>query len=147
MKSKNIEESLRVARRPEVAAQRRQCFANAFRLVMDVPGYADATYVEGIVVRCGVCMEHGWVEKDGQVVDPTLPEEDIVYFSGLRFEGQRALSKAMIEIPREEGCEDLPLFYRFGWGGSESPEFCGAWEDALAYKTGAQQSCGVHPEP
>lgn len=132
--SKHVEESLRVARHPDVAAQRQQCYANAYRTLLLVPEYGNATYVEGIATyRGGGCIEHGWVEKDGQIVDPTLPEEDMLYFSGLRFEGKYALTKAILEIPKKDWCEDLPLFYRFGWGGGNSPEFCAAWERAFKY--------------
>lgn len=131
---KNIEESRRLARHPQVAAQQQQCYANAFRTALFVPEYGDATYVEGIAVfRGGGCIEHGWVEKDGQVVDPTLPEVDMLYFSGLRFDGVRAVCKAMRKIPKAKGCTDLPLFYRFGWGGKDSPEFCAAWKRAFKY--------------
>lgn len=57
------------------------------------------------------------------IVDPTLPEHELAYFPGLRFKGLRGLSKAL-RIPKpERTAEDLPIFYRFGWGGIESPEF------------------------
>ena len=50
----------------------------------------------------------------------------MLYFPGLRFTGHRELSKAM-EIPKAEiTCEDLPILYRFGWGGIECPEFLAA---------------------
>ncbi len=41
----------------------------------------------------GFAIEHGWIEKDGMVIDPTLPTDEIVYFPGLRFRGQYGLAK------------------------------------------------------
>ena len=78
------------------------------------------------------CIEHGWVEQDGVVIDPTLHDEGIVYFPGLRFTGERGIAKAM-EIPKEKWCKDLPFFFRFGWGGIESPEFRAAIVAAYRY--------------
>jgi hypothetical protein len=118
---KDITESQRIGKR--VRARQKRCYWNAFRVVQDVAEYADAEYVEGMVVeRHGLVLEHGWVEKDGVIVDPTLPEDELVYFPGLRFKGLRELSEAL-RIPKPRGTEDLPIFYRYGWGGVESPEF------------------------
>jgi hypothetical protein len=77
-------------------------------------------------------IEHGWVERNGDLVDPTLTDEGMVYFPGLRFQGQAGIAAAMLS-PKPDYCEDLPFFYRFGWGGSESREFCAAWHHAKAY--------------
>ena len=77
-------------------------------------------------------IEHGWVEKDGVVVDPTLPRDNLVYFAGLRFQGQRELAEAM-QTPKPSYTEHLPIFYRFGWGGIESPEFRAALVSANRY--------------
>lgn len=130
--NKNINESHRASQHPSVKAERSQCFINAFRVVMHVPGFANATYVEGVAVLNGLCIEHGWVEKDGEIIDTTLPDGDLVYFAGLRFAGQAKLSKAL-QIPKESYCDDLPLFYRFGWGGSDSEEFTAARKKAMDY--------------
>lgn len=99
---------------------------------MHVPGYANATYVEGFAVQGGLCIEHGWVEREGEIIDPTLPEANMRYFPGLRFEGQLNLSKAL-QTPREPDCDDLPMFFRFGWGGSDSEEFLEARKEAMEY--------------
>ena len=66
------------------------------------------------------------------VIDPTLPHDDIVYFPGLRFTGGLGISEAL-RIPKEGWCEELPIFYRFGWGGIESPEFRSATIAAYRY--------------
>ena len=120
--SKDKIESARVRRL--VRARPQQCYYNSFHVIFEVPEYAKADYVEGLAVNdYQMVIEHGWVEKDGVIVDPTLIDGDLTYFPGLRFTGQRELSEAM-QIPKPEiTWEDFPIFYRFGWGGIESPEF------------------------
>ena len=79
-------------------------------------------------------IEHGWVEKDGVIIDPTLPDDDLDYFPGLRFKGQRGLAKAM-KIPKPKRTrEDFPIFYRFGWGGIDSPEFRASLDSGLSVR-------------
>ena len=81
-------------------------------------------YVEGIAVNTiGMEMEHAWLMKDGQLVDPTLSDDQVVgYFPGLAFRGRVGLAEALA-IPKTGHCEDLPIFYRFGRGGADNPEF------------------------
>jgi len=119
---KDIVESTRVGRL--VRAKVKQCYLNAFRVVQYVPEYSEADYIEGVVVVDGVlAAEHAWVEKDGEVIDPTLPVEELAYFPALRFKGQRALADALrLPKPKHE-VDDLPIFNRFGWGGVDSHEF------------------------
>jgi hypothetical protein len=69
--------------------------------------------------------EHGWLEKDWEIVDHTLPSDEAIYFPGLRFVGERGIAAAM-QLAKPGWCEDLPFFYRFGWGGSDSPGFVSA---------------------
>ena len=128
---KDEKESARTRRL--VRSKPKQCYVNAARVVLHVPEYADADYVEGLAVIGGaLVIEHGWVERDGVIIDPTLPNDDLLYFPGLRFNGQRGLAEAM-QIPKPERTkEDFPIFHRFGWGGVDSPEFRGAL--AAAYR-------------
>ena len=91
--------------------------------------FADAAYVEGVAVIGGLALDHGWIEKNGEILDPTLPEGSLVYFPGLILDGEREVAEAM-RLPRQDGCDDLPLLNRFGWGGHESAEFCRAREGA-----------------
>ena len=106
-----------------VRAKSKRCYYNAFHVIMEVPEYANADYVEGMAVMGGLVIEHGWVEKEGVIVDPTLPEREAVYFAGLRFRGGRGLAEAL-RIPKpDRSRDDLPIFSRFGWGGVDSPEF------------------------
>jgi len=128
-KRKNVAESIRLSKDKRVGTTPQQCFYNAFKVLFYVPEYSEATYLEGMVISKGqLLLEHGWVEKDGGIIDPTLPDKDIVYFPGLRFEGILGISKAL-RIPKT-GTEDFPIFYRFGWGGGDSPEFSAARETA-----------------
>ena len=129
---KDEKESTRVRRL--VRSRPKQCYVNAARVVLHVPEYADADYVEGLVVLGNaLVIEHGWVERDGVIIDPTLPHDDLDYFPGLRFKGQQGLAEAM-QIPKpERTSEDFPIFYRFGWGGVDSPEFRGALVAAYRY--------------
>jgi len=119
---KDVAESARVGRK--VRAKAKQCYMNAWRVIQHVPGYETADYVEGMAVLDGIiAIEHGWVEKDCVIVDPTLHEDDLTYFPGLRFKGQRGQAEAL-EVPVPEDSEEgLPSFYRFGWGGIDSPAF------------------------
>ena len=118
----DVQESVRVRRL--VRSKPKQCYLNAARVILGLPEYADADYVEGLAVLAKVMViEHGWVEKDGVIIDPTLPHDDLHYFPGLRFRGQRGLAEAM-KIPKPEKTQDdFPVFYRFGWGGIDSPDF------------------------
>jgi hypothetical protein len=119
--SKDVNESRRV--RKLVRGRAQQCYWNAFQVVQRIPEYSDAEYVEGMAVNDdGLAIEHGWVERNGVIIDPTLPEDQLVYFPGLKFKGLHGLSEAL-RISKPEWSEDLPIFYRFGWGGVESPEF------------------------
>ena len=110
-----------------MGAEGKQCYYNAFRVIMEIPEYSNAEYVEGMAVDDhGLAFEHGWIEKEGAIVDPTLPAHELIYFPGLQFTGRVGLAKA-VKIPKPRHTrEDFPIFYRFGWGGIESPEFCAA---------------------
>ncbi len=132
MKTKDKSESLRVRRR--VRSKPKQCYHNAFRVISEIPEYAAAEYVEGLAVIGGaLVIEHGWVEEDGVIIDPTRPHDDLLYFPGLRFKGQRGLAEALrIPKPRRTS-EDFPIFYRLGWGGVDSPDFRGALIAAYRY--------------
>jgi len=120
-KEKDVAESIEAGRL--IRAKAKQCYKNAWLLIQAIPEYANADYVEGIaIVLGGLPIEHGWVERNDVIVDPTLPSKNMTYFPGLRFKGQRGLGEAMT-IEKDYGEDDLPIFYRFGWGGIDSPEF------------------------
>ncbi len=130
-KRKNVELSLKLSKDKRIRAKPRQCYYNAFSTMFYCPEFQGATYVEGFAL-CGIPIEHGWIEFNGEIIDPTLPIDEMIYFPGLRFEGMFELSKAM-KIPKQRGKEDFPIFYRFGWGGNDSPEFRSAREAAVKF--------------
>ena len=93
---KDVFESKRVRRLVRARAQ--QCYRNAFQVILHVPEYEDAEYVEGMAVEShGLALEHGWVEKDGTIIDPTLPANELAYFPGLRFKGLRGLARSAFQ--------------------------------------------------
>ena len=130
--SKNFELSLKLSKDKRIRAKKQQCFYNAFKTMFECDEFATATYVEGFAVDL-FQFEHGWLEIDSQIVDPTLVRDGIVYFPGLRFNGMTELSKAMHSILKETK-EDLPIFYRFGWGGHDSLEFRSAREASTQFQ-------------
>ncbi len=128
--NKNVQKSLRLAKDKRANVKKQQCYYNAFKAIQYVPEYAEAVYVEGIgVFREGLQIEHGWIECDGEIIDPTLPSEDLLYYPGLRCEGQLGISKIMVAT---KSC-GVPFFYSFGWGGRDLPGFQEARRQAFAY--------------
>ena len=110
-----------------------QCYWNAVRAILNVDGYQDADYVEGIAVsEEGSIQEHGWVERAGEIIDPTWLFHRY-YFPGLRFAGREGVAKAIMTIPPGHMYWGLPLFYRFGWAGCDSPEFESARQAACQF--------------
>ena len=126
--NKNIEKSKRLKRL--IHAEARECWANAWNAIKTQDEYKDATYVEGAVIAFGDVVEHGWIEHEGEIIDPTLLDANVAYFPGLRFKGRDGLDSTW-DIPgyRESGVH-LPIFLRFGRGGRDSPEFLKAVVDA-----------------
>lgn len=89
---KDVEESKRVAKR--IRAVPKRCWFNARKAVLKLDEYADASLIEGWVFRIGAtAIEHGWIVKDGKVIDPTLCEKPIVYFPGLEFRGRKEIKE------------------------------------------------------
>lgn len=106
----NAEKSRELGR--EIEAKPKACFDNAFRALSLLPG---SSYIEGYAIFGeGLVIEHAWLEYLGETIDPTLPEGAQWYEPGLRY-SLGELLEALAEIP------ELPIFYRFGWGGQESP--------------------------
>ncbi len=78
---------------------------------------------------------HAWLEDAGEILDPNFQDGDVLYFPGLRLEGIEELAKAM-EIPKGAWCEDLPIFFRYGWEGEDHPELSQARSEAKEYVQG-----------
>ena len=131
---KNFALSEALAKDKRVRARKSQCFKNAFDVIFHCPEFSNATYVEGIVVatKLSLLIEHGWLEIDNQIVDPTLTDAHWTYFPGLRFEGHAGLAKGL-RLPKSEGGE-LPFFYRYGFGGWDSLDFRSARQLATTFQ-------------
>jgi hypothetical protein len=103
---KNVAESLRAA--GLIQAEPGMCWRNATNVVYRIPEYSLATYVEGIVIhsdRPTYPQEHGWVEREGEIVDPTLPDMDLIYFPALNWRGA-------MEVAAMEGQYGRLPYYR-----------------------------------
>ena len=138
---KNVELSLKLSKDKRIGIKPKQCFYNAFSTISCCDEYQDATYVEGIA-HTPFQIEHGWIEFNGEIIGPTLPTKKMIYFPGLRFKGVSGLSMAM-QIPKEKGTDDFPIFYRFGWGGHDSPEFRAAREAEQRYRNLLVEECAI----
>jgi len=109
-----------------------QCYWNCLRL-LESEKYHDAIYVEGIVVKPKKSFHaHGWLEVDGEIIDPTQPTAGFFYFPALHFKGFTVLRRAIVDIPRDRVYqEDLPVYKRFGRNGERSGPFALALEYAV----------------
>lgn len=131
---KDIGESLRLAAR--VKAVPTQCWFNARKAVLKLKDYADASYVEGwMVFKDGLAIEHAWVVKGGEIIDPTLPVDEATYFPGLEFQGKVAIEE-FLSTPQGKKVRKSPYFYAFGWVGMNSPSFRESYEKAMALVRG-----------
>ena len=129
-REKNNEESKRVQRLAR--SEQKQCYFNARKVMRSLPDYSDASYVEGFCVTPdGLVFEHGWIIKDGKVVDPTIVG-DAIYFPGLEFVG-REQSRAFLQTEWGRRFHGRPFYEAFGVGGCESPSFMQASKQAKLY--------------
>lgn len=125
---KDAEESARVAR--SIGAVVKSCFFNARKAILKLEDYRDASYVEGFaIIDMGAAIEHGWIVREGQVVDPTLPIGTRAYYPGLEFQGRDGINE-FLATPAGRRCKNTPFFYAFGWGGDDSESFRRARRDA-----------------
>lgn len=122
MTTKPLDTALSADLAKAIRAQPKQCWLNAFRVMHERPGLR---YVEGWIISDGdgLLIEHGWLETDTAIIDPTLYRQPPArYFAGLVFtpaEAQRALS----ELNRVE----LPI----AWQQPDKPAYKAAFDAAL----------------
>jgi hypothetical protein len=127
----DLEESLRVARL--VRAEPKRCWLNARKIVLKLDEYAGASYVEGFAItRDPLVIEHGWVVRDGLIVEPTLLGEVLAYFPGLEFRG-RAEIGAFLASRLGRTHERTPFFHAFGFAGQKSPSYARAMVEAYEH--------------
>lgn len=66
MKALDIKLSEQLAEK--IKAKSAECWRNAYNALIESPG---AYYVEGWAFG-GIAFEHGWIETDNSIIDPTL---------------------------------------------------------------------------
>jgi hypothetical protein len=109
----------------------KQCWFNARWVVQRVPAYHQASYVEGWVMHeNGMALEHGWVVKNGKIIDPTLPTQVAAYFPGLEVKGREGIEE-FLATPDGKKCKRTPFFFAFGWGGMSHPGMRRAWDHSV----------------
>lgn len=125
MTTKPLDETLSAQLAKTIRAQKKQCWRNAWRAMQAMPHRDNLRYVEGWIISDGdgLLIEHGWLETDTAIIDPTLYRQPPArYFAGLVFtpaEAQRALS----ELNRVE----LPI----AWQQPDKPAYKAAFDAAL----------------
>lgn len=102
--------SLELAER--IQSKRRSPFDNAYRAALATPG---SSYVQGFLTtpdKLAQPIEHGWIELDDRILDPSLPylkksALDLHYFPAQRLSLKQL--KAAVEEAKEDYPDDEPL--------------------------------------
>lgn len=126
-----------------IQAKSKECWRNA---ILAQQHYPDAIYVEGCIVWNGLVIEHGWLELENRIVEPTLARrlnmdlEPPQYFAGVRYTVEEALDAL------GEANGELPLICRDGHWGRETPPYmlayCDAWDHSIRQSIG-ERSEGI----
>lgn len=94
-----------------------------------MPELAAGEYVEGYVITADnhIVFEHGWVELDGRIIDPSFPAGHLAYFPGLRFDRAGAHQAVADDL-------DLPVMWRCDAGQYAACMLAhvGAWDYIIA---------------
>ena len=126
-----------------IGAKPKQCWRNA---VLALPGLpAAARYVEGFITfgtadhPLRIAIEHGWVELEGRIIDPTLTEGDSEYFAGVRYPSSTILSAV------RRRTLDLPIAWPGGRGLKRLRKGWGGWDPEAYYAAhrAALEACGL----
>jgi len=120
----DIELSKEVMKR--INARPKECWNNAFD-ALKIYGPAGAKYVEGWAAtknedddaQSPLIIEHGWIEYGEVIIDPTIPDQIIQYFPGIRYDLEEALEAA-------SQIKELP----FAWHLTGDPRYSG-YQEAL----------------
>jgi hypothetical protein len=110
--NKPLDEALSVEVAQRVKSKAKTQFQNAYRAALATQG---AVYVQGFLAFAGKPykpIEHGWIELENSIVDPTLPylnknAQEIWYFPAQSLTVKEL--KAIIEESKEDYPEDDPL--------------------------------------
>jgi hypothetical protein len=115
---KDVAESKRICK--AINALMSQCWFNARRAIVKLDDYAEASYVEAWASVEYMPIEHGWIVRNGVIIDPTLPGDEMTYFPGLEFCGRAGIA-SFLNTPKGKKHKRTPFFHAFGWGGMQSP--------------------------
>jgi hypothetical protein len=120
-----------------VGAQNKDCFKNSVLASMATPG---SFYVEGwAITSFGLVVEHGWVEKDGEVIDPTPVYvqnlDNTKYFPGVKY-----TSKEIMKLFGRKSNITVPIVSSKNGHGMEHPEFRRAYIAATRAAYGEQMA-------
>ncbi|NMG11161.1 hypothetical protein [Brasilonema sp. UFV-L1] len=110
--NKPLNEALSIETAQRVKSKAKTPFENAYRGTLATQG---AIYAQGFLAFAGKPykpIEHGWMELEDCIVDPTLPylnqnAQEIWYFTAQRLTVKQL--KAIIEESKEDYPEDDPL--------------------------------------
>lgn len=110
--SKQLDESLSREIANTINSKDKQCFQNAYQAALATEG---SVYVQGFLVLAAQpyrIIEHAWIEREAQILDPTLPflnrkAQDLYYYPAQQLTVKQL--KAAIEEAKEDYPEDNPL--------------------------------------
>ena len=110
--NKLLDETLSQEIAKTIKSKAKKPFDNAYKAVLITEG---AKYVQGFLVFAGQPykpIEHGWIEVNDVIIDPTFPylqknPQELYYFSAQSFSAKKL--KAIIEESKEDYPEDDPL--------------------------------------
>ncbi|WP_416673172.1 hypothetical protein [Egbenema bharatensis] len=110
--NKTLDESLSIEVAKQVNSRAQTSFKNAYNAALVTDG---AAYVQGFLAllrKSYVLLEHGWLELDDRIIDPTLPHlhctaPDLYYFPAQQLTVKQL--KAAVEEAKEDYPEDEPL--------------------------------------
>ena len=110
--SKTLDVTLSTDIAQQIKTKAQAPFENAFKASQLTEG---SSYVQGFIVLSGKPskpIEHGWIEQEDRIIDPTLPHlnidgQELFYFPAHRL--SVAQTKAAVEEATEDYPEDDPL--------------------------------------
>ena len=110
--NKLLDETLSSEIAKTIKSKAKKPFDNAYKAVLITEG---AKYVQGFLVFAGQPykpVEHGWIEVNNVIIDPTLPylpknHQEFYYFPAESLSSKKL--KAIVEESKEDYPEDDPL--------------------------------------
>lgn len=120
----------------------KQCWRNAILCLTCLPKETlrahQFYYVEGFLLSGGlVPLEHGWLETDTEIIDPTLLDERAEdYYSGVLYPARDILkmvrqSWTWIDLPLVHDGRGAKRFRTGGHWGHQNPAYRAAYEAAF----------------